>query len=67
MSKAMSMRVFGHVSFYRLGDSFKTRIELAQSGVHKPRQAGISGSVTEGADSIVLSGGYEDDEDFGQI
>ena len=27
--------------------------------------AGISGSQGEGADSIVLSGGYEDDEDLG--
>ena len=59
------MRVFGHVSFYRPGDAFRTRIELAQSGVHKPLQAGISGSASEGADSIVLSGGYEDDQDSG--
>jgi putative restriction endonuclease len=28
--------------------------------------AGISGSEREGADSIVLSGGYEDDEDLGE-
>jgi putative restriction endonuclease len=28
--------------------------------------AGIAGSETEGADSIVLSGGYEDDEDLGE-
>ena len=61
------MRVFGHVSFYRPGDTFKTRIELAQSGVHKALRAGISGSVNEGADSIILSGGYEDDEDFGEV
>jgi putative restriction endonuclease len=27
--------------------------------------AGISGSQPEGADAIVISGGYEDDEDFG--
>jgi putative restriction endonuclease len=29
--------------------------------------AGISGSGTEGADSVVLSGGYEDDEDRGEV
>jgi len=29
--------------------------------------AGISGSEREGADSIVLSGGYEDDQDFGDL
>ena len=28
---------------------------------------GISGSQNEGADSIVASGGYEDDHDFGDI
>jgi putative restriction endonuclease len=27
--------------------------------------AGISGAEREGADSIVVSGGYEDDEDCG--
>lgn len=34
-------------------------------GVHRHLQAGIAGSQKEGAESIVLSGGYEDDEDFG--
>ncbi len=29
--------------------------------------AGISGGAAEGADSIVLSGGYEDDQDSGDI
>ena len=33
--------------------------------MHGPTMAGISGSQSEGADSIVLSGGYEDDEDLG--
>ena len=32
-----------------------------------PIQAGISGSQTEGAESIVLSGGYEDDADYGDV
>jgi len=40
---------------------------LADAGVHRHRQAGISGSSSEGADSIVLSGGYEDDEDHGDL
>ena len=31
------------------------------------RQAGISGSSSQGADSIVLSGDYEDDEDHGDV
>ncbi len=35
--------------------------------MHAPLQHGISGSESEGADSIVVSGGYEDDEDFGDL
>jgi putative restriction endonuclease len=44
---------------------FVDRALLASAGVHLPRQAGISGGEKEGADSIVVSGGYEDDEDYG--
>ncbi len=33
--------------------------------MHRPLIAGISGSEKEGADSIVLSGAYEDDENLG--
>ncbi|PPQ65052.1 hypothetical protein CVT26_015748 [Gymnopilus dilepis] len=39
--------------------------ECADKGVHKPLQAGIWGSAKEGAYSIVVSGGYEDDKDEG--
>lgn len=38
-------------------------MELSRSGVHKPPMAGIWGSHSLGAYSIVLSGGYEDDID----
>lgn len=50
---------------YPVGSRFETRGELSESGVHRPRVAGISGSAREGADSVVLSGGYEDDVDLG--
>lgn len=46
------------------GDTFISRRELSKVGVHRPTQAGISGSQTEHADSVVLSGGY-DDKDLG--
>lgn len=46
-----------------IGAIFANRAELAKSGIHTPLQAGISGSGATGAASIVLSGGYEDDED----
>lgn len=60
-------RIFGHIPRYKEGYEFQSRLELSLSGVHPPRWAGISGSQREGADSIVLSGGYEDDEDYGDF
>lgn len=59
------MRIFGEIKGIEVGTEFASRAELAGSGIHKPTQAGISGSTTAGADSIVVSGGYEDDEDYG--
>lgn len=61
------MRVFGEIPGVNLGDEFESRVTLAKAKVHLPTVAGISGSQNEGADSIVLAGGYEDDEDFGDI
>ena len=60
----MAERLFGHVPGYPEGSHFENRAELNASRVHIPTQAGISGSQTEGAESIVLSGGYEDDADY---
>ena len=36
-------------------------IQVSEAGVHRPHVAGIHGREDEGAYSIVLSGGYEDD------
>jgi putative restriction endonuclease len=58
------VRIFGEIEGIAVGTEFANRAKLAASGIHKPTQAGISGSTTEGADSIVVSGGYEDDEDY---
>lgn len=63
----MSSRHFGTVPGTQEGDEFPTRQALHDVGIHPPTQAGISGSPREGADSIVLSGGYEDDFDDGTI
>jgi putative restriction endonuclease len=59
--------VFGHIPGYPVGSRFENRAALAEAGVHRHRQAGISGSATKGVDSIVLSGGYEDDQDLGNV
>ena len=63
----MAKRVFGHITGYPEGSIFENREGLRASRVHTPQEAGISGSQTEGAESIVLSGGYEDDADYGDM
>lgn len=63
----MAHRHFGEVDGVEEGAIFASRKELALSGVHRPYQAGICGSKHEGAESIVLSGGYEDDTDNGDV
>lgn len=66
MAKA-GERHFGDLPDVNVGAVFESRAELAKAGVHRPLVAGISGSGTKGSDSIVLSGGYEDDEDYGDL
>lgn len=61
----MPPRNFGEILGIPPGTLFESREALARAAVHRPVQAGISGSALEGADSIVLSGGYEDDLDEG--
>jgi putative restriction endonuclease len=61
----MAIRIFGEITGIHEGATFKSRITLSEAGIHRPTQAGISGSSKEGSDSIVISGGYEDDTDHG--
>jgi len=61
----MANEIFGHIEGFPPGSEFSSRIELSRAGVHRHSQAGIAGSQQVGADSIVLSGGYEDDHDDG--
>lgn len=58
-------RRFGDIHGQPEGTWYGSRQDAHLAGVHRPLQAGISGAATEGADSIVVSGGYEDDQDFG--
>ncbi|MBX3090120.1 MAG: HNH endonuclease [Cryobacterium sp.] len=60
-------RFFGTPDGVKVGDLFIDRRELHDAHVHRPLQAGISGSKQEGADSIVVSGGYVDDQDYGDF
>ncbi|MFD0401940.1 YDG/SRA domain-containing protein [Kitasatospora sp. NPDC127121] len=57
----------GPVPGVRLGQEFDNRRTLSLAGVHRPLQAGICGLRELGAESIVVSGGYQDDEDLGDV
>ena len=57
--------MIGHVPGVEVGTTFATRRDAALAGVHRPTVAGICGTAAGGAESVVLSGGFVDDEDFG--
>jgi E3 ubiquitin-protein ligase UHRF1 len=57
---------FGPIPGVPVGTMWKFRVQASESGVHRPHVAGIHGRESEGAYSIVLSGGYEDDQDNGE-
>jgi len=63
----MSERVFGSIPGVPVGKIYNNRLELSHAGVHRPPQAEACGTGAHGAESIVLSGGYEDDIDSGDI
>lgn len=43
----------------------KLFLQVSEAGIHRPHVAGIHGRESDGAYSLVLSGGYEDDVDNG--
>ncbi|XP_075217787.1 E3 ubiquitin-protein ligase UHRF1-like [Lycorma delicatula] len=57
---------FGPIPGVEVGTTWKFRVQASEAGVHRPHVAGIHGRENEGAYSIVLSGGYEDDVDNGE-
>ena len=57
--------VFGEIEKFTEGHFFKNRKEMMLDGFHRKWAAGIDGNGNEGTSAIVLSGGYEDDEDHG--
>jgi putative restriction endonuclease len=57
--------VFGEIAGYPEGSVFDSREALRAAGLHRHGQAGISGAVEDGADAIIVSGGYPDDRDEG--
>jgi putative restriction endonuclease len=66
--KSISMSrpiIFGPIDGVEEGHLFQNRKEMMPSSFHRNWAAGIDGNGTEGVAAIVLSGGYEDDEDRG--
>ncbi|SEW35226.1 putative restriction endonuclease [Chitinophaga sp. YR573] len=57
--------IFGEILDIGEGHWFKDRKEMMLSSFHRNWGAGIDGNAKEGVAAIVLSGGYEDDEDLG--
>jgi len=60
-------KVYGHIAGISPGAKWSKRIDCNDDGVHPGIMNGISGNTNEGAYSIALSGGYEDDEDGGNV
>lgn len=57
--------VFGAIPGIGVGSWFPSFAAMNAVGLHRPTVGGIGGRAAEGADSIVLNGGYKDDKDFG--
>ncbi|GAX50190.1 YDG/SRA domain-containing protein [Streptomyces olivochromogenes] len=59
--------MIGEIPSVPVGQPYVSRVLASEAGVHRPRIAGICGTKAKGAESIVLSGGYKDDEDLGDV
>lgn len=59
--------MIGEVPGVSVGQAYESRVLASEAEVHRPRIAGICGTKKAGAESIVLSGGYKDDEDYGDV
>ncbi|MCB5179645.1 YDG/SRA domain-containing protein [Streptomyces antimicrobicus] len=67
MAKTSSTLAFGTPDGVTEGDWFPNHAALHAAGLHRFSGRGISGVERTGADSIVLSGGYVDDRDEGDL
>lgn len=59
--------MIGEIPDVQVGQWFPNRRAAHEAGVHRPTQAGICGTKATGAESIVVSGGYRDDRDYGDV
>jgi putative restriction endonuclease len=63
----MANYTFGDINGVGEGDHFPDRKALRSAGVHLALQGGIDGNPRDGSPSIVLNGGFVDDEDLGDV
>ncbi|KAF8591869.1 hypothetical protein K439DRAFT_1626377 [Ramaria rubella] len=56
---------FGSIPGVEVGTWWESRAECSTDAIHAPFVAGIAGSAVDGAYSVALSGGYDDDVDLG--
>ncbi|WP_220793108.1 YDG/SRA domain-containing protein [Nocardioides stalactiti] len=63
----MTTYVFGEIPGNPVGTTYADRGAAMRAGVHQVQMQGISGNGHVGANSIVVSGGYADDEDHGDV
>lgn len=61
----MADYLFGEIPGQPVGTTYARRRNLTDARVHQVTQQGIAGNRTVGCASIVISGGYETDEDYG--
>ena len=66
-SKARKQPTYGAIDGVLPGQVFKDRRALVDAGLHRGIQSGIIGPQDQGAESIVVSGGYVDDIDRGDV
>ena len=59
--------IFGEIDGIKEGDLFEGRKEMMPTSFHRKWGSGIDGNAKEGASAIVLSGGYLDDSDDGDL
>ncbi|XP_044302810.1 E3 ubiquitin-protein ligase UHRF2 isoform X2 [Varanus komodoensis] len=56
---------YGPIPGVPVGASWKFRVQVSEAGVHRPHVGGIHGRSNDGAYSLVLAGGFEDEVDRG--
>ncbi len=61
-------KMHGELDNVAVGQIFDDRSAAAGAGIHRAPQSGIVGYGNgQPAESIVVAGGYEDDEDYGDL